>query len=154
MGFIHLHNHTDFSLMDSIASIPKYIKKAWQCGMSALAITDHGNMSGAISFYEACRRAGINPIIGTEFNIAAKDRHKKNNNNYHLVLLAMNDAGYHNLMKLNSIAYTEGFHKEPRIDKETLSRFSSDLICLSACIEGEIPQLLLSNDYEKAKAQP
>ena len=76
MGFIHLHNHTDFSLMDSIASIPKYIKKAWQCGMSALAITDHGNMSGAISFYEACRRAGINPIIGTEFNIAAKDRHK------------------------------------------------------------------------------
>ena len=151
MGFIHLHNHTDFSLMDSIASIPKYIKKAWQCGMSSLAITDHGNMSGAISFYEACRRAGINPIIGTEFNIAAKDRHKKNNNNYHLVLLAMNDAGYHNLMKLNSIAYTEGFHKEPRIDKETLSRFSSDLICLSACIEGEIPQLLLSNDYEKAK---
>ncbi len=151
MGFIHLHNHTDYSLMDSIASIPQYIKKAWQCGMSSLAITDHGNMSGAISFYEACRRAGINPIIGTEFNIAAKDRHKKNNNNYHLVLLAMNDTGYHNLMKLNSIAYTESFHKEPRIDKETLSRFSSDLICLSACIEGEIPQLLLSNDYEKAK---
>lgn len=151
MGFIHLHNHTDYSLMDSIASIPKYIEKACQCGMSSLAITDHGNMSGAISFYEACHHAGINPIIGTEFNIAAKDRHKKDNNNYHLILLAMNDAGYHNLMKLNSIAYTEGFHKEPRIDKEVLSRFSSNLICLSACIEGEIPQLLLSNDYEKAK---
>ena len=75
MGFIHLHNHTDYSLMDSIASIPKYIKKACQCGMTSLAITDHGNMSGAISFYEACRHAGINPIIGTEFNIAAKDRH-------------------------------------------------------------------------------
>ena len=151
MGFIHLHNHTDYSLMESIASIPKYIEKAWQYGMSALAITDHGNMSGAISFYEACRHAGINPIIGTEFNIAAKDRHKKNKNNYHLILLAMNDAGYHNLMKLNSIAYTEGFYKEPRIDKKTLARFSSDLICLSACIEGEIPQLLLSDDYEKAK---
>ena len=155
MGFIHLHNHTDYSLMESIASIPKYIDKAWQCGMSSLAITDHGNMSGAIRFYKACRIADINPIIGTEFNIAAKDRHKKDNNNYHLILLAMNDAGYHNLMhnlmKLNSIAYTEGFHKEPRIDKETLSRFSSDLICLSACIEGEIPQLLLSDDYEKAK---
>ena len=76
MGFIHLHNHTDYSLMDSIASIPKYIKKACQCGMTSLAITDHGNMSGAISFYEACRHAGINPIIGTEFNITAKDRHK------------------------------------------------------------------------------
>lgn len=151
MGFIHLHNHTDYSLMESIASIPKYIEKAWQYGMSALAITDHGNMSGAISFYEACRHAGINPIIGTEFNIAAKDRHKKNKNNYHLILLAMNDAGYHNLMKLNSIAYTEGIYKEPRIDKKTLARFSSDLICLSACIEGEIPQLLLSDDYEKAK---
>ena len=151
MGFIHLHNHTDYSLMDSIASIPQYIEKACQCGMSSLAITDHGNMSGAIRFYKACRYAGINPIIGTEFNIAAKDRHKKNNNNYHLILLAMNDAGYHNLIKLNSIAYTEGFYKEPRIDKETLSKFSSNLICLSACIEGEIPQLLLSNDYEKAK---
>ena len=151
MGFIHLHNHTDYSLMDSIASIPKYIEKACQCGMASLAITDYGNMSGAISFYKACRHAGINPIIGTEFNIAAKDRHRKDNDNYHLILLAMNDAGYHNLMKLNSIAYTEGFHKEPRIDKETLSRFSSNLICLSACLEGEISQLLLSDDYEKAK---
>lgn len=149
MGFIHLHNHTDYSLKESIATIPKYIEKARNCGMSSLAITDHGNMSGAIRFYEECRRTGINPIIGTEFNIAAKDRH--NNNNYHLILLAMNDEGYHNLMKLNSIAYTEGFHNEPRIDKETLSMFSSDLICLSACIEGEIPQLLLSDSYEKAK---
>ena len=151
MGFIHLHNHTDYSLMDSIASIPKYIEKACQCGMASLAITDHGNMSGAISFYKACRYAGINPIIGTEFNIAAKDRHKKNNNNYHLILLAMNDEGYHNLMKLNSIAYTEGFHKEPRIDKETLSQYSNDLICLSAGPEGEISQLLLSDVFEKAK---
>ena len=151
MGFIHLHNHTDYSLMESIASIPQYIEKARKCGMSSLAITDHGNMSGAISFYEACHHAGINPIIGTEFNIAAKARHKKDNNNYHLILLAMNDAGYHNLMKLNSIAYTEGFYKEPRITKETLSQYSNDLICLSAGLEGEISQLLLSDDYEKAK---
>ena len=152
MGFIHLHNHTDYSLMESIASIPKYIKKAWQCGMSSLAITDHGNMSGAIRFYEACRRADINPIIGTEFNIAEEDRHRrKNKNSYYLVLLAMNEAGYHNLMKLNSIAYTENYNKEPRITKEILSRYSKDLICLSAGLEGEISQLLLSDNYEKAK---
>ena len=150
MGFIHLHNHTDYSLLESIASIPQYIEKARKCGMSSLAITDHGNMFGAISFYNACHFYGINPIIGTEFNIV-EDRHrKKSENNYHLILLAMNDEGYHNLIKLNSIAYTEGFYKEPRIDKETLSRFSSNLICLSACIKGEIPQLLLSDDYEKA----
>lgn len=152
MGFIHLHNHTDYSLMDSIASIPKYIEKACQCGMASLAITDHGNMSGAISFYKACRHAGINPIIGTEFNIAEEDRHRrKNKNSYYLVLLAMNEAGYHNLMKLNSIAYTENYNKEPRITKEILSRYSNDLICLSAGLEGEISQLLLSDNYEKAK---
>lgn len=151
MGFVHLHNHTDYSIGESIASIPKYIEKAEKFGMPSLAITDHGNMSGAIRFYEECKSAGINPIIGTEFSIALKDRHWKDNNYYHLILLAMNDAGYHNLMKLNSIAYTEGFYKEPRIDKETLSMFSSDLICLSAGLEGEISQLLLSDDYEKAK---
>lgn len=152
MGFIHLHNHTDYSLMDSIASIPKYIEKACQCGMASLAITDHGNMSGAISFYKACRHAGINPIIGTEFNIAEEDRHRrKNKNSYYLVLLAMNEAGYHNMMKLNSIAYTENYNKEPRITKEILSRYSNDLICLSAGLEGEISQLLLSDNYEKAK---
>lgn len=152
MGFIHLHNHTDYSLMDSIASIPKYIEKACQCGMASLAITDHGNMSGAISFYKACRHAGINPIIGTEFNIAEEDRHRrKNKNSYYLVLLAMNEAGYHSLMKLNSIAYTENYNKEPRITKEILSRYSNDLICLSAGLEGEISQLLLSDNYEKAK---
>lgn len=152
MGFIHLHNHTDYSLMDSIASIPKYIEKACQCGMASLAITDHGNMSGAISFYKACRHAGINPIIGTEFNIAEEDRHRrKNKNSYYLVLLAMNEAGYHNLIKLNSIAYTENYNKEPRITKEILSRYSNDLICLSAGLEGEISQLLLSDNYEKAK---
>lgn len=151
MGFIHLHNHTDYSLMESIASIPQYIEKARKCGMSSLAITDHGNMFGAIGFYIACHFYGINPIIGTEFNIVEENKHgKKSKNNYHLILLAMNDEGYHNLIKLNSIAYTEGFYKEPRIDKETLSRFSSNLICLSACIKGEIPQLLLSDDYEKA----
>lgn len=152
MGFIHLHNHTDYSLLDSMASIPGYIGKAQKGGMSALAITDHGNMFGAISFYEACRSAGINPIIGTEFNIAAGDGYeRRNKDSHHLVLLAMDDAGYHNLMKLNSIAYTEGFHEEPRIDKETLSKFSGGLVCLSACLEGEIPWVFLSEGHEKAR---
>lgn len=124
LGFIHLHNHTDYSLLDSIVSIPGYIGKAQKCVMQSLAITDHGNMFGAISFYEACRSSGINPIIGTEFNIAADDGYeRRNKDSHHLVLLAMDDADYHNLMKLNSIAYTEGFHEEPRIDKKTLDSF-------------------------------
>ncbi len=156
MGFVHLHNHTDYSLLDGAASIPKYIDKAVSCGMTSLAITDHGNMFGAVTFYKACKAKGINPIIGCEFYINPKDRRDRSpasegNRYYHLILLAMSDKGYHNLMELNSIAYKEGFYYKPRIDDETLSAHSEDLICLSACIAGEIPQHLLKNDYEKAK---
>ena len=156
MGFVHLHNHTDFSLLDSAASIPRYMAKAKECGMEALAITDHGNMFGALTFYEACRKNGIKPIIGCEFYMNPKDRRDKSpttegNRYYHLILLAMSDKGYHNLMELNSIAYKEGFYYKPRIDNETLSEHSEDLICLSACIAGEIPQALLSGDYARAK---
>ncbi len=155
MGFVHLHNHTDFSLLDGAASIPKYIAKATACGMKSLAITDHGNMFGAITFYEECRKAGINPIIGTEFYISVggrKDKTLSEGKSYHhLILLAMNDSGYHNLMELNSIAYKEGFYYKPRIDKEVLSQYSSDLICLSACLAGELPSLLLTSRYDKAR---
>ena len=156
MSFVHLHNHTDFSLLDGAASIPKYIKKAQECGMTSLAITDHGNMFGAITFYKACKAAGINPIIGCEMYINPKDRKDRTpssegNRYYHLILLAMSDKGYHNLMELNSIAYKEGLYYKPRIDDETLCAHSEDLICLSACIAGEIPQLLLHNNMAKAK---
>ena len=124
--------------------------------MTSLAITDHGNMFGAITFYKACKAAGINPIIGCEMYINPKDRKDRTpssegNRYYHLILLAMSDKGYHNLMELNSIAYKEGFYYKPRIDDETLSAHSEDLICLSACIAGEIPQLLLHNNMAKAK---
>ena len=156
MSFVHLHNHTDFSLLDSAASIPKYIAKAKECGMTSLAITDHGNMFGAVTFYKACKAAGINPIIGCEMYINPKDRRERTpssegNRYYHLILLAMSDKGYHNLIEMNSIAYKEGFYYKPRIDDETLAAHSEDIICLSACLAGEIPQLILHNNKDKAR---
>ena len=123
--------------------------------MKALAITDHGNMFGAVSFYEACKKEGINPIVGCEFYIAdnRKDRSPSSEGNryYHLICLAMSDKGYHNLMEMNSISYKEGFYYKPRIDHETLAAHSEDIICLSACLAGEIAQLLLHDNYEGAK---
>lgn len=150
--FVHLHNHTDYSLLDGGASIKKYIAKAKEYGMKALAITDHGNMFGCIDFYKQCKDAGIQPIPGCEFYIAPDGRQNKDANNryYHLILLAMNDRGYHNLMELNSIAYIEGFYYKPRIDEESLFAHSEGLICLSACLAGEIPQKLLSATSQDA----
>lgn len=155
-NFVHLHNHTDYSLLDGAAQIPKYIAKAKEQGMKALAITDHGNMYGALVFYDACRAAGIKPLIGCEFYVNPKDRRDQSpttsgNRYYHLILLAMNDAGYHELMELNSIAFTEGFYYKPRIDDEVLASHSQNLICLSACLAGELLQLLLQGNYEEAK---
>ncbi|MDY5931401.1 MAG: DNA polymerase III subunit alpha [Candidatus Ornithospirochaeta sp.] len=154
--FVHLHNHTDYSLLDGAASIPRYVEKAKACGMKALAITDHGNMFGALTFYNACRKAEIKPIIGCEFYSAATDRKDRRppvdgNRYYHLIMLAMNDKGYHNLMELNSYAYKEGFYYKPRIDDELIEKYSDNIICLSACLGGEILQHLLANDYQKAK---
>ena len=155
MSFVHLHNHTDYSLLDGAASIPKYMAKAKATGMTSLAITDHGNMFGAVTFYEACRKEGINPIVGCEFYIASNRRDRspssEGNRYYHLICLAMSDKGYHNLMELNSISYKEGFYYKPRIDHEVLKAHSEDIICLSACLAGEIAQNLLHDNYEKAK---
>lgn len=150
-NFVHLHNHSDFSLLDGAASISKYIAKAKEQNMTSLALTDHGNMFGAITFYKECERAGINPIVGCEFYIAPHDRRDKTPSQngeetyYHLILLAMSDKGYHNLMELNSIAYKEGYYYKPRIDKETLEKYSEDVICLSACIAGEVPRMILGS---------
>ena len=150
--FVHLHNHTDYSLLDGAASISKYIAKAKEFGMKALAITDHGNMFGALDFYDACIKAGIQPIPGCEFYINPEGRASKEagNHYYHLILLAMNDKGYHNLMELNSIAYLEGFYYRPRIDNEVLAQHTEGLICTSACLAGEISQKLLDGNVEGA----
>lgn len=155
-SFVHLHNHTDYSLLDGAAQIPDYIAKCKEYGMKALAITDHGNMYGALRFYNACKDAGIKPLIGCEFYVNPKNRRdtsptSEGNRYYHLILLAMNDRGYHHLMELNTIAFTEGFYYKPRIDDEVLASHSEDLICLSACLAGEILQLLLNDQYGKAK---
>ena len=156
-GFVHLHNHTDFSLLDGAAQIPAYIGKCREYGMDAIAITDHGNMYGALKFYKACKAAGIKPIIGSEFYMNPADRKDQSpfsegrNHNYHLILLAMNDRGYHHLMELTTLANTQGFYYKPRIDDEILASHSEDLICLSACLGGEILQNLLHDNYQEAR---
>ena len=158
-NFVHLHNHSDFSLLDGAASIPKYIAKAKACNMTSLALTDHGNMYGAVTFYKACKENGINPIVGCELYIAPGDRRDKTShpnleNYYPLILLAMSDKGYHNLMELNSIGWKEGYYYKPRIDKEVLKTHSEDLICLSACIAGEIPRMILGSKKEGSSRAP
>lgn len=156
--FVHLHVHTEYSLLDGAAAISKLIKKAKSLGMPAIAMTDHGNMYGTVQFDKACKDAGIKPIIGCEF-YTTEDMHKHegrntddDNKNCHLVLLAKNYEGYKNLSRLNSYSYKEGFHYKPRIDLELLEKYSSDLICLSGCIAGKVSRLLLKGEYEEAKA--
>lgn len=152
MSFVHLHNHSDYSLLDASASIDRYMAKCKENGMTSLALTDHGNMYGAVTFYKACKANEINPIVGCEFYYT-KDRRLKDPSSkyYHLILLAMNNNGYHNLMELNYIAWKEGYYYKPRIDDEALSRYSSDIICLSACLSGEIPRLIIENKIDEAK---
>jgi len=154
--FIHLHNHTDYSLLDGAASIKKMVSKAKVLGMKHLAITDHGNMFGALHFYRECIANEINPIIGCEFYVSPGSRsiksgNDKNSRSNHLILLAKNYEGYKNLMVLASKAYTEGFYYKPRIDDEILEQYSSNLICTSSCLAGYIPRKLLDNQYEDAK---
>lgn len=149
MEFVHLHNHTDYSLLDGAASAAKYAAKAKELGMKALAITDHGNMFGVMDFYNIMQKEGIQPIPGCEFYICPEGM-KSKGKRYHLLLLAMNDKGYHNIMEMNSIAWIDGFYGKPRIDKKVLQEHSEGVICLSACLAGEISQQLLSADKEVA----
>lgn len=154
MSFVHLHNHTQYSLLDGACRIDRIVKLAAQYEMPALAITDHGNMFGAIEFYNNCLEAKIKPIIGIEayiINKSFKDESNKNEPRSHLILLAMNDKGYHNLMKLTSKSYLDGFYRKPRINKEMLETYSEGLICLSACIKGEISQHILNQQPRLAK---
>lgn len=156
--FVHLHVHSDFSLLDGASSIPALVAKAKALGMKHLAITDHGNMFGALKFWKECRAAGINPIVGCEFYMAPGSRFDKagserGNKYYHLAVLATSELGYRNLMKLCSRSYTEGFYYKPRIDEELLAAHSADLIGLSACLGGELPSLLLAGKKAEAEAR-
>lgn len=155
MSFVHLHVHSEYSLLDGACRISKLIDRAKENGANAVAVTDHGNMYGAIDFYKEAIKKGIKPIIGCEVYMATRSRFDKttehDRHNYHLVLLCENNTGYQNLIKLVSKGWTEGFYGKPRIDKELLEKHHEGLICLSACLAGEIPQNLLHGDYTKAR---
>jgi DNA polymerase-3 subunit alpha len=152
--FTHLHVHTEYSLLDGMCPIPKLVARAREMGMDSLAITDHGVMYGVIEFYQAAKEAGIKPIIGCEIYIAPGSRLGKSSgdrNNYHLILLAKNRAGYQNLIQLTTKAHLEGFYYKPRVDKELLEQYKDGLVALSACNSGEIAQLILNGRYAEAK---
>jgi len=154
-SFTHLHVHSQYSILDGAASVKGLIAKAKGDGMTALALTDHGNMFGAKEFYDICRKEGIKPILGCETYVAETSRHNKKDakidrSGYHLILLAKNLAGYRNLLKLVSAAYTEGFYYKPRIDKELLERYHEGLIVSSACLGGEVPQHIMAGHLQEA----
>ena len=152
--FVHLHIHSEFSLLDGANRIKELPVRAKELGMDAMAITDHGVMFGAIDFYKACKANGIKPIIGCEVYVAPRTRHDKDelDSKYnHLILLAKNNDGYKNLSKLVSLSFTEGFYYKPRIDKEILEQYHENLICCSACLAGEINQAILKNDMDEAR---
>lgn len=155
MSFIHLHNHTQYSLLDGACRVDRMVALAKEYEMPAVAITDHGNLFGVIDFYKAAKKAGIKPVIGIEayiINGELDDERSKVESRYHLILLAKNEAGYKNLMKLSSKSYIDGFYYKPRISKSLLKQHSEGLICLSACVKGEIPGLLLKKRKEDARA--
>ena len=152
--FTHLHVHTEYSLLDGSAKIKELVERTKALGMNALAITDHGAMFGVIDFYKAAKDAGIKPIIGCEVYVALGSRFEKNaksSSYYHLILLAENQEGYQNLIKLVSLGYTEGFYYKPRVDKEILKKYHKGLIASSACLAGPVSVAVLQESYEKAK---
>ena len=156
MAFVHLHTHTEYSLLDGSNKIKNYVNRVKELGMNAAAITDHGVMYGVVDFYKAAKDAGINPIIGCEIYVAPNSRFDReishgDDKYYHLVLLAENNKGYENLMKIVSIGFTDGYYYRPRVDFETLEKYHEGLIALSACLAGEIPRYLIRGFYEEAK---
>src|SRR5262249_44376058 len=146
--FVHLHCHTHYSLLDGANRIPDLVKKAKDAGMNSLAITDHGNLYGALEFYTKAKEVGINPILGYEAYIAPGDRRIKDAGrmkeaSFHLTLLAKNRQGFKNLIKMASVAFLEGFYYKPRIDKQLLEQHHEGIICLSGCAAGELSNLIL-----------
>src|SRR3989344_1587762 len=154
--FIHLHTHSHYSLLDGLSKLEDLVDLAKKFGMKAMALTDHGNMYGAIEFYKLAKKAGIKPIIGVEAYVANRGRADKDpnidNKRFHLTLLAKNLQGYKNLMKLVTISNLEGFYYKPRMDKEILRKYSDGLIALSGCLGGELAKALANKDTEKAEA--
>src|SRR5258708_11340165 len=154
-SFVHLHLHTEYSLLDGAVRMKELMQKAVEFGMPAVAVTDHGNLYGAIEFYQEATRAGIKPIIGCEAYVAPRSHKEKASSlreaAYHFTLLAQNDTGYRNLVKLISTAHLDGFHYRPRIDKELLAQHSAGLIGLSGCLAGEVNSAIQSNNIDKAK---
>ena len=156
MAFTHLHVHTEYSLLDGSAKIPELVNRAVELGFDSLAITDHGVMYGVIEFYEACKKAGIKPIIGCEVYVAPGSRFDRetgvnNERYYHLILLAENDIGYQNLTRIVSAGFIDGFYYKPRVDKEILEKYHEGIICLSACLQGEVAFYLRRRLYDEAK---
>ncbi len=156
-GFTHIHLHSQYSLLDGAIKFEKLLKRCKQLQMDCVAVTDHGNMFGAVEFYTKAHSAGIKPILGTEAYIAPASRFDKQKSSisdaaFHLILLAENNTGYSNLLKLSSAGFTEGFYYRPRIDKQLLSELNEGIICTSACLSGEIARLLQRGDETAAKA--
>ncbi len=153
--FVHLHNHTEYSLLDGLTKIPQMVELVKNKGMNAVAVTDHGTLSGLIEFYKESKKAGINPILGMEAYVASRTISDKDVNkdkqNYHLILLAKNDQGYHNLIKLSSIANLEGYYYKPRIDHQLLKQYHNGIIVLSGCMGSEIGNALKNDQYQEAK---
>jgi DNA polymerase III subunit alpha len=154
--FVHLHLHSDFSLLDGLGKIDAYMKRANDFGMGAVALTDHGALYGAINFYEAAHKAGVKPIVGCEMYVAPRGMRSREGRVdqeqiYHLVLLAKNAVGYQNLIKLVSRAHIEGFYYKPRVDHALLREYSEGIVCLSACLAAEVPRALLAENYDEAK---
>ncbi|MBQ3885887.1 MAG: PHP domain-containing protein, partial [Ruminococcus sp.] len=153
--FVNLHVHTEYSLLDGACRIKELISKVKDMGQTAVAITDHGNMYGAVDFWNEAKKQGIKPIIGCEVYVAPRTRFDKepkiDAHPYHLILLCENNKGYSNLVKLVSLASIEGFYNRPRVDVELLRKYHEGLICLSACLAGEIPRKLNNGDYNGAK---
>lgn len=156
MAFVHLHTHTEYSLLDGSNKIKEYVARVKELGMNSAAITDHGNMYGVIEFYKTAKAAGINPVIGCEVYVAPNSRFDREISHgedryFHLILLAENNKGYANLIKIVSIGFTEGYYYRPRVDFETLEKYHEGLICLSACLAGEIPRYIVRGLYEEAR---
>ena len=157
MAFTHLHVHTEYSLLDGSNKIKECVKRVKELGMDSVAITDHGVMYGVIDFYRAARAQGIKPILGCEVYVAPDSRFDKEltggeDRYHHLVLLAENNQGYANLMKIVSRGFTEGYYYKPRVDMEVLREFHEGIIALSACLAGEVPRYIDKGMYRRGKA--
>ena len=157
--FVHLHNHSDYSLLDGAQRIDQLVNTIDDLNMDAVALTEHGNMFSVLPYYKQAKNAGIKPIIGCEIYVAVGSRFEKKSRsdggwgNNHLILLAQNFTGYKNLMKLVTAGYLEGFYYRPRIDMDLLREYSDGLICMSACLKGVVPEKMLKGDYEGAKKE-